>query len=184
MKKNKIVLGGKQWVIAEPVFKDLKIILACLNRLNNTDTNDAQLVDDVQLIINCLITERHVKKFRHFRWEVWKLPAPTHDEITALLTAIPAICVLEAATKSTTSTAANDDWDALYWHIVRITGWDFETIDTTMTLSKLTALSEHLAKNPLVDELVAAYVGYEYTKPYQLEDEVKRWLASQGLSHG
>jgi hypothetical protein len=65
-----------------------------------------------------------------------------------------------------------------------VTGWNWETVDTTMTMSRLLAMNENLNVTPLIDTIATAYMGYEYTKPYQLEDEVKHWLASQGLSHG
>ena len=179
-----VILGGKTWAIAEPVFKDLKNILACLNRLNNP-ASDAQLIHDVQLILVSLLGERHVKKFQRFGWEAWKIPTPNPEELAALFAAIPKICGLQTATatQSTTTTDKANDWDALYWRVIRVTGWTWDTVDTTMTMSRLTAMQEHLNFSPSVDSLAAGYLGYEYSKPETLENTIDKWLNSQGLDH-
>jgi len=180
-----VTLGGKQWLIAEPVFKDLKVILAALNRLNNPHESDFNLIADVQLIVSRVLGERHVRKFKHYRWQVWKLPPPSSDEITAMLSAIPALCGLQVATSSpsSTTTKANDDWDALYWRVIRQTGWSWETVDTTMTMSRLSSLSESLNVTPSADSMIAAYLGYEYSKADTLENKIDAWLALTPTQH-
>jgi hypothetical protein len=173
-----LILGGKPFVINEPVFKDLKQILAALNRLNQL-ADDANLVADIQIILTCLIGEANVAKFRRFCWEAWKIPAPSPEELLTLLNALPEICGLTTSTSQ--SSEKSDDWDALYWRVARVTGWTFSQIDTEMTLSRLTALSEHLAEKPLTDDLVAAYLDYEYQKPRTLEDAIDDHL---GMTNG
>jgi hypothetical protein len=172
-----IQLGGKKFDVQEPVFRDLKIILTALNRLNNPNSKDFNLLADMQIILTCLIGERHVKNFRRYCWEAWKIPAPSSEELLTLLNAIPEICGL--TTSSSQSSEKSDDWNALYWRVARVTGWTFSQIDTEMTLSKLTALSEHLAEKPLTDDLVAAYLGYDYQKPHTLEDAIDEMLAAK-----
>jgi hypothetical protein len=180
-----IILGGKEWVVPEPVFRDLKIILACLNRLNNKEASDVGILNDVQSILVRLLGERHVKKFRRYCWEAWKIPTPSPDEITALLAVIPEICGLQASTAtSSVSASKNDDWDALYWRVIRQTGWTWETVDTTMTMSRLAAMQENLNQSPAVESLVAAYLGYDYTPTETLENKIDNWLASQGKDNG
>ncbi|MCX7067335.1 MAG: hypothetical protein NTW85_06555 [Methylococcales bacterium] len=178
-------LGGRSFIINEPVFKDLKNILAALNRLNNPSESDFNLVSDIQLILTSLIGEDNVAKFKHFWWQVWKLPPPSSNEITALLAAIPAICGLQQHSTAGSQSSSNQstDWDALYWRVIRQTGWTWETVDTTMTVSRLAALSESLNNAPTVDSLVAAYLGYDYSKPRTLEDEVEAYLATQPTHH-
>jgi len=187
---HKVILGGKTWVIQEPVFKDLKNILAALNRLNHPTDSDFNLVADIQLILTSLIGADNVKKFKRFRWEAWKIPTPSPEEITALLAAIPDICGLQTRSANLGSSDANQgldscsDWDALYWRVIRQTGWTWEAVDTTMTISRLSALSESLNHSPTVESLVAAYLGYEYSKPEALEDKIDAWLLSQGHANG
>ena len=180
----RLVLGGKEWLINEPVFKDLKIILSCLNRLNKP-ASDERLIDDVQLILSSLIGEDNVKKFKRSRWEAWKIPAPTPEELAVLFAALPDLCGLQAVTDSNaTKSNTVDEWDALYWRIIRLTGWTWDTVDTTMTMSKLMALNESLNISPSTDSLVAAYLGYDYTPTDTLENKIDNWLASQGLDNG
>lgn len=182
-----VTLGGKQWLIAEPVFKDLKVILAALNRLNNPADSDANLLTDIQLILSSLIGDDYVTKFKRYRWQAWKLPPPSSDEIIAMLSAIPTLCGLQVATSSPSSTTtnanANDDWDALYWRVIRQTGWSWETVDTTMTMSRLSSLSESLNVTPSADAMIAAYLGYEYSKTDTLEDKIDAWLALTPTQH-
>jgi hypothetical protein len=183
-----ILLGGKKWVVSEPVFKDLKVILAALNRLNNPHNSDFNLIADIQLILISLLGERHVRKFKRYCWDAWKIPTPSPDEITALLAVIPDICGLQQSVSTSASTDAinrvSTDWDALYWRVIRVTGWSWETVDTTMTMSRLTAMQENLNESPTTDTLVAAYLGYEYSKPRTLEDDINEWKATQGLDNG
>jgi hypothetical protein len=195
-----VTLGGKQWVINEPVFKDLKVILAALNRLNNPHESDFNLIADVQLIINRVLGERHVRKFKRYCWEAWKIPTPNADEVTALLAVMPEICGLQTATRADamnrtstdamnrTSTDAmnrvSTDWDALYWRVIRQTGWTWQEVDTTMTMSRLAAMQENLNHSPAVESLVAAYLGYDYTPTETLENKIDNWLASQGKDNG
>jgi hypothetical protein len=188
-----LLLGGKPFVIKEPVFRDLKVILAALNRLNSPDKSDFNLIIDIQLILVSLIGERHVKSFRRFWWEAWKIPPPSPEELTAMLAVIPTICGLQARsqnldlkvqTKGLDSTGSDSaDWDALYWQIIRTTGWTWEVVDTTMTLSRLTTMQEYLNASPLVDTLVAAYLGYEYSKPRSLEQDIDLYLANNPRMH-
>jgi hypothetical protein len=181
-----LILGGKSFVVDEPVFRELKIILAALNRLNNPTYSDFDLVADVQAIITALIGGDNVAKFRRFCWEAWKIPTPNPSEITALLAAIPAICGLQKSSSSNESSAdakQADDWDALYWRIIRQTGWTWETVDTTMTISRLNSLSESLNVTPSADSMIAAYLGYEYKKPESLEDKIDAWLALNPTQH-
>jgi hypothetical protein len=174
-----LILGGKPFVINEPVFKDLRIILTALNRLNHPDSSDFNLVADVQLILTALIGGDNVRKFRRYSWEAWKIPAPNPEEMTAMLAAIPEICGLQKSSLSNGSTSSeSNDWDALYWRIIRQTGWTWETVDTMMTISKLNALSESLNMTPAVESLVAAYLGYEYVKTETLQDKIDAFLAS------
>jgi hypothetical protein len=181
---HKLILGGRTFVINEPVFKDLKIILTALNRLNQ-QSPDADLIADIQSILISLIGERHVKNFRRYCWEAWKIPAPNAEELAALFAQIPAICGLQPATNSTTSKSDTaTDWDALYWQIIRLTGWSWETVDNSMTLSRLASMQESLNVSPSTDSLVAAYLGYEYNKPQTLENKIDAWLASQGKDNG
>jgi hypothetical protein len=180
-----VTLGGKEWLINEPVFRDLKIILAALNYLNTADLTDVQITVTLQKIITSLIGEDHVRQFRRYCWEAWKIPAPTSDELTALLNAVPELCGLTVSAQSTTRQSASaTDWNALYWRIARVTSWTFSQIDTEMTFSRFAELSEHLNEKPLTDDLVAAYLGYEYTKPRTLEDDFRDWQASQGITEG
>lgn len=180
-----VILGKKEFIVHEPVFKDLKSILSCLNRLNNKAATDVELVTDVQTILTSLLGERHVKNFRRYCWEAWKVPAPNAEELAALFAQIPDICGLQPATHSTTAKSdAATDWDALYWQIIRLTGWSWETVDNSMTLSRLASMQESLNVSPSTDSLVAAYLGYEYTKPQTLENKIDAWLASQGKDNG
>lgn len=180
-----VTLGGKPHLIKEPVFKDLKNILTALNNLNDNALNDAAVLANVHAVLCGLLGECHVRKFRRFCWEAWKIPAPTPEEFATLFAAIPDICGLQPSARSNhSSTNKVNDWDALYWRIIRQTGWDWQTIDTQMTVSRLAAMQENLNQSPAVESLVAAYLGYEYTAPHTLEDEIKDWLASQGLEHG
>ena len=180
-----LILGGKPFLIKEPAFRELRIILSAVNRLNNPADSDANLLTDIQLILSSLIGDDHVTTFKHYRWQVWKLPPPSSDEITAMLSAIPTLCGLQVATASpsTTTTNANDDWDALYWRVIRQTGWSWETVDTTMTLSRLSSLSESLNVTPSADAMIAAYLGYEYSKADTLEDKIDAWLALTPTQH-
>lgn len=174
-----LILGGKPFVINEPVFKDLRIILTALNRLNHPELDDFNLVNDLQLILTALIGGDNVKKFRRYCWEAWKIPTPSPDELAAMLKAIPDICGLQQASGSGSSASSEaNDWDALYWRIIRQTGWTWETIDNTMTLSRLTALSESLNMTPAIESLVSAYLGYEYVKTETLQDKIDAFLAS------
>jgi hypothetical protein len=182
---TEIILGGKPFVIYEPVFKDLKNIIAALNRLNNKEAHDLQIVNDVQLILVSLLGDDNVRKFKRYCWEAWKIPAPTPEELTALFAEIPALCGLQPASSSTTSTSDTaTDWDALYWQIIRLTGWSWENVGNSMTLSRLASMQESLNVSPSTDSLVAAYLGYEYTKPQTLENKIDAWLASQGKDNG
>jgi hypothetical protein len=174
-------LGGQPFIIKEPVFRDLKNILSALNRLNNPTDSDFDLVADIQLILVSLLGEHHVNRFKHFWWQVWKLPPPNTTEITALLAAIPDICGLQQHSTGGSYSSSNQstDWDALYWRVIRQTGWTWEIVDTTMTVSRLSALSESLNNAPAVESLVAAYLGYEYSRPRTLEEEIEAYLATQ-----
>lgn len=179
-----LVLGGKVFPVSEPCFRDLRLILNALNQLNS-NPDDQVMTESLQIIMTALIGEDNVKKFRRFCWEAWKIPAPNSDELTAMIKAAPEICgLIPSQNTSDNKTLANDDWDSLYWRVIRSTGWSWQQVDTEMTLSRLTALSEHLLERPLTDDLVAAYLGYEYNKPRTLEDAIDEMLAAKGLDHG
>jgi hypothetical protein len=179
-----LILGGKPHVINEPVFRDLKIILAALNRLNHPDDSDFNLIADIQLILHSLLGEYHVKKFRRFSWEAWKIPTPSPEELTAMIEAIPEICGLQKSASSNDSNSKQtDDWDAIYWRVIRVSGWTWQQVDEQMTISRLNSLSESLNVTPSADSMIATYLGYEYKKPESLEDKIDAWLALNPTQH-
>lgn len=179
---HKLVLGGKTFEVSEPCFRDLRLILTAINQLN-AQSSDKEVAHLLQTIVTALIGGHHVKNFKRYCWEAWKIPAPTSQELETLLNQVPDICGLTPATPSDNNNAALD-WNALYWRIARVTGWTFTQIDNEMTLSCLSALSQHLLEKPLTDDLVASYLGYEYQKPRTLHDAIDEMLSIEGTEYG
>lgn len=53
------------------------------------------------------------------------------------------------------------DWDAVFARVCRVTGWTWDQAESQLDLHRLAAINRELERVPLVDALVAAYLGYE-----------------------
>lgn len=145
---TKLSVGGRERDIAEPVFKQLRRIIAAYNQLAS-DCPDAVKIAAIEILLACLLDGK--VKLKHL----------SNDELAALLQAIPAVCHLE--TKAGTANAAQPiEWGNVYAHLSATFGWDYDYIDNHMTLSRLNEYRQYMTHHPPTHQLVAAYLGYEY----------------------
>ena len=156
MKPLQIKLACRHFVINEPVFGTLKVLIPAFNRLQIGTQSDKATILDVRLILALLLGPQ-IKKLHWFR-------RPSVAEIANLLQKLPDFLQLEAIVSKPEAPALSgaEAWDQLYCIIIDRTGWTFEQIDTTMTLSRLAAMNEYWQKHPPTNNLVAAYLGYEH----------------------
>lgn len=154
MKQLDAVLGGLAFAIDEPVFGVLKQLIPALNRLQAGSQSDRHCLGDVRLILALLLGPQ-IKKLHWFR-------RPTVAELSKLLHELPDFLGLEAEKPASSPRREFDSWGELYCLIIDRTGWTFEQIDQTMTLSRLKALNDYWQQHPPTNNLVAAYLGYEY----------------------
>lgn len=148
MTTTTLILAGRERSIAEPVFKQLRLIIQAYGRLADKTCSDAEKIKAVEIILACLLDESI--KIKHL----------THDELAALLQAIPNICGLKPVSSNTKNTGT--DWGGIYAYLSGYFGWTYDYIDNHMTLSRLDEYQGYLKKHPPTHELVAAYLGYEY----------------------
>lgn len=155
-----VMLGGKSWEVVEPVFRDLKKIIAANDKLANPLLSPEH-PHLIMLIIRLLLPTYPLDKPWWWRLANWRTyPSPSADELNAFIAAIPALCGLSPS-KSVEPSGA-DPWGEIYAHVAASVGYTFEELDSTMTLSRLDALSAYWQKHPPVHLLKAAELGYEY----------------------
>lgn len=154
MKQLIVKLAGRDFTIEEPVFGVLKVLIPAFNRLQTGAQSDRAMCADLWLIMSLLLGWQ-IKKLHWFR-------RPSVADIANLLQKLPDFLELEPNTGNAKKTSKYDSWDELYCIIIDRTGWTFEQIDRTMTLSRLAALNDYWQEHPPTNNLVAAYLGYKY----------------------
>ena len=56
------------------------------------------------------------------------------------------------------------DWDAIYAHLITVTGWTWDYIDDFVTLPRLYALNEYWIEHPPIHLTMAAFAGIKPQK--------------------
>ena len=149
MTMTKLMIAGRERSISEPVFRKLRIILKAYDRLFELDCTEIDKVNDVEIILACLLDD--LVKIRHLK----------DGELNALLNAMSDICGLKK-TVSPDGKRADTDWGYIYAHLSACMGWTYDYIDNSMTLSRLEEYRHYMEKHPPTHQLVAAYLGYEH----------------------
>ncbi len=140
-----ITLNRDYW-IPEPVFRDLRRIIASYNAIAHCQPG--QQAAHIQRILSLLLGKQSPS-----------LRAITPDQLADFLHQLPDTLGLEAAGDDNGSEPGT--WGDTYAHLAMAMGWTYDNIDQTMTLSRLKELQPYLHKNPATHQLVAAYLGYE-----------------------
>jgi len=162
-------LGRRDIDITEPVFRQLRLILAAYNQLSDAD--NAIRIKAANTIVNELTLGKA------------KLSQVSAEEFKTLLEKLPEICGLKAVQKETTVKSIETDWGYIYAHLSMCLSWTYDYIDNNMTLSRLDEYRRYFLKHPPTHQLVAAYLGYEY-KDKQEGSAFLRNILAQAKAQG
>lgn len=138
-------LGRRDRQIKEPVFRQIRIIIAAYNQVADGDVSAQYAALNTILAV---LTNNAVK-----------LKQLNQTELTDFLAALPTICGLKPVEAG--GVKRDTDWGHIYFHLAATLGWDYDYIDNHMTLSRLEECRAYLDKHPPTHQLVAAYLGYE-----------------------
>lgn len=166
-----LTLGNRAWTVQEPVFKDLKIIIALYNQLNDDRQSAEQQAGQLLQLLKVVINDDRLfpslwYRIRHFR----TVKPITGSELQAFLNAIPELCRLEQTDSANSAKADTDNWGEIYAHLSASIGLSWDDIDLTMTLSRLKAMQDYWLKHPPAHMLKAAELGYEYQEKQSVKD--------------
>jgi len=66
------------------------------------------------------------------------------------------------------------DWDWVYCHVIRLTGWTWEYVDECVTIPQVKALIAYSKENPSADQILAARygIGQKTGTQQDLEEQV------------
>lgn len=139
-----ITLGWRKYTVKEPVFHDLRLILAHYNALSAGNP-----VPHLKQILRLLLG----KKAPNIRFI-------NSNALKTFVQELPDLLGLETIEDGK---QADDkgEWGDTYAHLALCFGWSYDNIDRTMTLSRLNELQPYLRNNPPTHQLVAAYLEYE-----------------------
>lgn len=154
----KLFFNKKAFEVHEPVLSVLKLVIPILNTLAKSE-DDAERYRCVSSLLALLVNSKI--KVNHL----------SAEELNAFLTAIPAICSLEKSKNgSSGGKSFLESLSYLYAHLSSSFGWTYETIDKTMTISKVNEYKQYLEDNPPLHLLGAAFMGYERKQQVAVED--------------
>ena len=154
-----VTLAQKNWLMEEPVFRDLKKILVLYGGLSAAQ-DDADRVETLKALLGLFFVSKPPS-----------LNRISAEELVDFLQKIPVACGLETTAKKQGSDKPID-WGYLYGHLCASMGWDYDYVDSHMTMSRLKELNSYWLAHPPTHLLVAAFMGYEAKE----QDSVKSFF--------